>query len=73
MEGNCEMQAGERRGIRQDTRAAIDGIADLIVKPILTAPAEERNGYVAVVGAVAMALAVLYLGSYIVGRMRGWW
>lgn len=62
-----------RRGIRQDTRAALDEISNVIVKPILAAPEEERKGYAALVGIVAAAIAVLYIGSYFVGKAKGWW
>lgn len=62
-----------RRGIRQDTRAAMDELSSLIIKPILAAPKEERKGYAALVGIVTAALAVLYIGSYVVGKTKGWW
>ena len=62
-----------RRGIRQEARAAIDELSSVIVEPILAAPEHERKGYAAVLGVVAAALAALYIGSWIVGKMRGWW
>lgn len=63
----------ERRGIRQDHRAALDEISQVIVKPILAAPSEERKGYAAIVGVIALALGALYIGSYVVGKAKGWW
>lgn len=62
-----------RRGIRQDHRAALDEISNVIVKPILAAPEEERKGYAALVGVIVLALGALYVGSYIVGKAKGWW
>lgn len=62
-----------RRGPLGGCRAAIDELSSVIVEPILAAPEHERKGYAAVLGVVAAALAALYIGSWIVGKMRGWW
>lgn len=63
----------ERRGIRQDTRAAMDEISELVYKPILTEPRNWLKEFGAVAGVIAAALAVLYIGSYFVGKSKGWW
>ena len=62
-----------RRGIRQDHRAALDEISQVIVKPILAAPERERKGYAAIAGIIVAALGALYVGSYIIGKAKGWW
>lgn len=64
---------GERRGIRRGARAAIDELDGLIVKPMLAADEHERRGFAALIGACAAAVAVLYVGALITGRLKGWW
>ena len=63
----------ERRGIRQDHRAAMDELSNLIYKPMLAEPRTWLKELGAIVGVVAIALAVLYVGSYSVGKAKGWW
>ncbi len=63
----------ERRGIRQDNRAAMDELSNLIYKPMLAEPRTWLKELGAIAGVVAVALAVLYIGSYFVGKAKGWW
>lgn len=63
----------ERRGTRKDTRAARDELSNLIYKPMLAEPRTWLKELGAIVGVVAIALAVLYIGSYFVGKSKGWW
>ena len=62
-----------RRGIRQDNRAAMDELSNLIYKPMLAEPRTWLKELGAIVGVVVVALAVLYIGSYFVGKAKGWW
>ena len=59
--------------IRQGARAAFDELDGLVFRPLLVADQQERRGFAALIVACAVAVAVLYVGAIITGRIKGWW